>query len=105
LMLLLGPAWGILANVLIYVPLTIFLIRAPYTGHGARTERPRRARFGLTEALHVLGEARADRRIATMILLGGATSFFVGNAYQALMPEDAHALATDAAGRLCHRPP
>ena len=98
LMLWLGPAWGILANVLIYLPLTIFLIRVPYTGHGRRTEAPRRARFGLTEALHVFGEARSDPRIATMIILGGATSFFVGNAYQALMPEYAHDLGTDAAG-------
>src|SRR2546426_1109835 len=98
LMLLLGPAWGILANVLIYVPLTIFLVRVPYTGHGRRTEQPRRARFGLTEALHVFGEARSDPRIATMIVLGGATSFFVGNAYQALMPEYAHHLGTDEAG-------
>ena len=98
LMLWLGPAWGILANVLIYLPLTIFLIRVPYTGHGRRTEAPRRARFGLTEALHVFGEARSDPRIATMIVLGGATSFFVGNAYQALMPEYAHDLGTDAAG-------
>ena len=73
LMLWLGPAWGILANVLIYLPLTIFLIRVPYTGHGRRTEAPRRARFGLTEALHVFGEARSDPRIATMIILGGAT--------------------------------
>jgi len=98
LMLWLGPAWGILANVLIYLPLTIFLIRVPYTGHGRRSEAPRRARFGLTEAWHVFGEARSDPRIATMIVLGGATSFFVGNAYQALMPEYAHDLGTDAAG-------
>src|SRR3989475_8508755 len=48
LMLWLGPAWGILANVLIYLPLTIFLIRVPYTGHGRRSEAPRRARVGLT---------------------------------------------------------
>jgi len=98
LMLLLGPAWAILANVLIYVPLTIFLIRVPYTGHGRRTEQPRRARFGLAEALHILGEARADRRIMTMIVLSGATSFLVGNAFQALMPEYAHDLGTDEAG-------
>ncbi len=82
LMLLLGPAWAILANVLIYFPLTIFLIRVPYTGHGRRTEQPRRARFGLAEAVHIFGEARADRRITTMIVLGGATSFLVGNAFQ-----------------------
>ena len=98
LLLLLGPAWGILANVLMYFPLTIFLIRVPYTGHGRRTEQPRRARFGLAEALHIFAEARSDRRITRMIVLGGATSFLVGNAFQALMPEYAHDLGTDEAG-------
>jgi MFS family permease len=38
LMLLLGPAWGLLTNVLIYLPFTIFLTRVPYTGHSARPE-------------------------------------------------------------------
>ncbi|HEU5319990.1 MAG TPA: MFS transporter, partial [Methylomirabilota bacterium] len=33
LMLLLGPAWGIIANVLVYLPLTVLLTRIPYTGH------------------------------------------------------------------------
>src|SRR5262244_1527954 len=33
LMLLLGPAWGLLANVVIYVPFSVFLWRIPYTGH------------------------------------------------------------------------
>ena len=32
LMVLLGPAWGLLANVLIYVPFSVFVRRAPYTG-------------------------------------------------------------------------
>jgi MFS family permease len=98
LMLWLGPAWGILANVLIYVPLTLFLWRVSYTGHGRRTHAPRRARFGLAEALRVFREARSDRRIVTMIVLAGATSFFVGNAFQAQMPEYAHDFGTDEAG-------
>ncbi len=34
----------------------------------------------------------------TMIVLGGATSFFVGNAFQAQMPEYAHDLGADEAG-------
>jgi len=34
----------------------------------------------------------------TMIVLGGATSFFVGNAFQAQMPEYAHDLGADQAG-------
>jgi len=98
LMLLLGPAWGILANVLIYIPFTLFLLRVPYTGHGERGEARPRRRFGWRDAVSVFAEARSDRRITMMIVLGGATSFFVGNAFQALMPEYAHHLGADAAG-------
>jgi MFS family permease len=99
LMLLLGPAPGLLTNVLLYLPFTILLARIPYTGHARHGEEVRRApRFGLAEARRILSEARADRRIVTMIVLGGATSFFVGNAFQAQMPEYAHHLGTDQAG-------
>jgi MFS family permease len=99
LMLALGPAWGLLANLLAYLPLTILLIRIPYTGHGGRAGAPRRASsFALGEAARLWTEVRADRRLVTMIVLAGATSFFVGNAFQAQMPEYAHALGTDEAG-------
>jgi MFS family permease len=98
LLLLLGPAWGLLVNVLVYLPLTILLARVPYTGH-AHGEVTRRApRLGLGEARRVLAEASADRRIVTMIVLGGVTSFFVGNAFQAQMPAYAHDLGADNAG-------
>ena len=98
LMLLLGPAWGILTNVLIYLPLTLFLLRVPYTGQRNRQAGQRARPLGLIEALRTLGSGHFDRRIATMIVLGGATSFFVGNAFQAQMPEYAHDLGTDEAG-------
>ena len=99
LMLVLGPAWGLLANVLIYLPFTILLARIPYTGHARHDGPLRRApRFGVAEALRVFTQVRSDRRIVTMILLGGATSFFVGNAFQAQMPQYAHRLGSDAAG-------
>jgi MFS family permease len=98
MMLLLGPAWGLLANVLLYVPFTVFLALTPSTGHGRHADRPRGPlRVGLGEMLAVLREARRDQRLMTMILLGAATSFFVGSAFQAQMPEYAHRLgATDA---------
>ena len=99
LMLLLGPAWGLLTNVVIYLPFSLFLWRIPYTGHlrdaGHARAMPR-PRF--RDMLRVLGEVRGDRRITMMILLGGITSFFVGNAFQAQMPEFAHHLGTDEAG-------
>jgi len=99
MMLLLGPGLGLLINIVIYLPLTIFLLRTPYTGHLRDAEDKRRPnRFGLAETSRLLTEARSDPRIIMMIVLGGATSFFVGNAFQAQMPEYAHHLGADGAG-------
>src|SRR5262249_59646707 len=59
LMLLLGPAWGLLANVLIYVPFSIFLWRVPYTGHRRDPDGARRpAPPGIEEARRVPREGR-----------------------------------------------
>ena len=99
LMLLLGPGAGLLANILIYVPLCVFLARVPYTGHSRDGGRVRRAGgVGLAETRQLLAEVRSTPRILTMLALGGATSFFVGNAFQAQMPEYAHHLGADEAG-------
>ena len=98
LMLLLGPAWGLLANVALYLPFTLFLTRVRYTGHAHASGQSPRARMGLADAWRLLGQLRADRRLVTMIALGGITSFFVGNAFQAQMPEYAHDLGSDEAG-------
>jgi len=98
LMLWLGPAWGLLANVLIYLPLTTLLWRMPYTGHTrhAGSTAPARA-FSFQEAVTILREARADRRIVSMIVLAGVTSFFVGSGFQPQMPEYAHDLGAGQA--------
>jgi MFS family permease len=99
LMLLLGPGLGLLVNILIYAPFTVFLLRIPYTGHLRDAEGKRRApRFGLAEIPRLLAEARSDPRVIMMIVLGGTTSFLVGNAFQAQMPEYAHHLGADEAG-------
>ena len=44
------------------------------------------------------GSAQLEPRILTMIALAGATSFFVGNAFQAQMPEYANYLGADETG-------
>jgi MFS family permease len=99
LMLLLGPAGGLLTNVLLFLPFTLLLLRLPYTGHADHGRAPRRgAPPGLLEGVRILREVRLDPRVVTMIALGGATAFFVGNAFQAQMPEYAHHLGTDEAG-------
>ena len=102
LMLLFGPAGGLLVNVLIYLPLTSLLIRLPFTGHqpllaGEKRELRPTSAFRI-QGLDALEIARTDPRIMTMIVLAGVTSFFVGNGFQAQMPEYALALGADPDG-------
>jgi len=90
LMLALGPGAALLVNVLLYLPLILFLVRFPYTGHSSESAPGPAARFRLTDTRHLLAEVRSEPQIVTMILLAGVTSFFVGTAFQAQMPEFAH---------------
>ncbi len=100
LMLMLGPAWGLIANVVLYLPLSILLTRIPYTGHASRdaVRRAQASGFGFGYAWDAIAGARVERRITSMIVLAGVTSFFVGNAFQAHMPEYALALGPDDRG-------
>lgn len=97
LMLLLGPAAGLFVNALIYLPLTIWLLTVPYTGHSREAAAPPRRSVGWRDALDTLREVSGNRPIITMVALGGCASFFVGSAFQAQMPEFAHDLGTDKA--------
>lgn len=114
LLLWLGPSWGLFANVLIYLPLTLWLWKAPY-GPRFRVE-PRPAappNRGFADVIATLKAVRDNPTIIFMTLLAGGASFFVGNSYQAQMPGFAAALghgdpgvtygmllAADAAGAL-----
>ena len=100
LLLLFGAAVGLIINVLIYLPLVIWLGR---TTHGQR--KPRTAAEqksdkragGLADTLATLRLAQGNRILISMIALAGVSSFFVGNAFQAQMPEFAHDLGTEKA--------
>jgi MFS family permease len=115
LMLLVGPALGIALNALIYLPMLVWLWKAPYGRRFrqiiASSEPPVR---GLGDAIATLRSMRGNHIILTMTMLAGAASFFVGTAYQAQMPNFAADLghgnaslsyaaltAADAAGGLC----
>ncbi|MGH7844144.1 MAG: MFS transporter [Candidatus Binatia bacterium] len=99
LMIALGPPLGLFANVLIYLPLTFWLLKTPYTGHlRMRDGLKRRGGAALKEAFQALKEASGNWTILSMVVLAGCASFFVGNAFQAQMPEYAHDLGTDEAG-------
>jgi MFS family permease len=90
LLLTLGPAYGLVANALLYLPMTIWLMRVPYTGHrrtGTLAQKP----LALGEALTTLRRVSGHRGILVMIALAGLSSLLVGNAYQAQMPEFATA--------------
>jgi MFS family permease len=87
MLLLLGPGYGLIANALIYAPLTLWLWNAPYGPRfraanvtGATTVRT------LRDILVAVHSIRQHPTIASMTLLAGGAAFFVGNAYQAQMP-------------------
>src|SRR5262249_57490324 len=96
LMLVLGPPLALVANVLIYVPLTLWLLYVPYTGH-LRKEAPAKRAIRWNDALQVFREVAHNRPIVTMVLLGGSASLFIGNAFQSLMPAFANDLGAGAA--------
>lgn len=81
-----GPTYGILFNVLFYVPLIVWLVAAPYGPRAGVAKAPRRGIGGLGDILRTLREVRAMPVVAAMCGLAGAASFFVGNSYQAQMP-------------------
>jgi MFS family permease len=99
LMLLLGPSYGIVLNALFYLPMLVWLWRAPFglrlRRHG---EAPRPAIGGLADAFATLRSIRGNNIILSMTMLAGAVSFFVGNAYQAQMPNFATDLGHGNAG-------
>jgi MFS family permease len=114
ILLTLGPAHGILLNTLFYLPIILWLVNAPY---GPRFRKgapaPQRAVRGFADIVHAAREVAKHPIIVSMTLLAGCSSFFVGNAYNAQMPNFANdlghgdpgvsysmLLAADAAGAM-----
>ncbi len=111
--LALGPSLGIFVNALIYMPMLIWLIRAPFGRAAQGWVAPPPGLRGLSEVWSTMKVVAASPVLLAMTALIGAASFFVGNAYQAQMPGFAHdlgqgradfsysaLLAADAAGGL-----
>lgn len=115
LLLLLGAAPGIFVNALFYLPLIVWLWKAPYGPRfrAAGAALSRRAVKGLADIVQTIRDVRGVPALVAMILLAGGASFLIGNSYQAQMPNFAHdlghgdpgvsysaLLAADAAGAL-----
>jgi len=108
-MVLLGPEWGVLANALCYVPQLIWLSRAPYghkyraehegdsPGHEGAAPRPIRS-SGFGAMFATIRQIWGNRTIVSMLCLAGGYALFVGNAYQAQMPEFANDLGHGEGG-------
>ena len=87
ILLALGPAHGIMLNTVFYLPLVLWLVNAPYGPRfRAGASAPRRAVRGLNDILLTMQDIREHPTIVSMVLLAGAASFFVGNAYSSQMP-------------------
>lgn len=114
LLLALGPARGMFVNALIYLPLALWLWKAPY-GPRFRSApaTPADANRGFADLLQTWRAIMGDSSILSMTLLAGAAAFFIGNSYHAQMPAFAQwlkhgdpgitygaLLAADAAGAL-----
>lgn len=88
LMLLAGPAHGLYLNALIYLPMTLWLWKAPY---GPRFRRgaaavPQVALRGLGDAVVTLRTMAQHPVILSMTLFAGCASLLIGQSYQAQMP-------------------
>lgn len=81
-----GPAYGIFINALIYLPLFVWLIKAPYgsTGSNGRSASP--AVSGFADIWSTMRVVAKSPVLLSMTVMIGAAAFFVGNAYQAQMP-------------------
>ena len=100
LLLLFGPIWGILINALFYLPLALWLWKAPYGAalHKKGQAVAKRAVRGFADIFATMRIIADNKIIVSMVLLAGASSLIVGNAHQAQMPEFAHDLGHDDAG-------
>ncbi len=84
IMLTLGPSHGIIFNTLFYLPMLLWLFRAPTR---AKDAAPRRIPVrGLADIVQTIRDIGTQRVLTSMTLLAGLTSFMIGNAYHAQMP-------------------
>jgi MFS family permease len=99
-LLALGPTYGILLNAVIYLPLILFLWKAPYGPRFQKVRAPARPVRGFSDIATTIASIRGSRIIVSMILLSGCASLIISNAYQAQMPGYAQDLGHGDAGLL-----
>jgi MFS family permease len=87
MLLAFGASASVIIGALMYLPLTLWLVRAPFQ-RKAQQEPPKGTPSGgHAGILATAREIAGNRVVVSMTLLAGATSFVIGNAFQAQMPE------------------
>lgn len=87
----LGPSFGILTNILFYLPMTLLMLKLPFTGH-MREGDVLRERVGLLRSFGVLRTVARDRALISMVVLAGLIALCVGASLQVSMPSIADGL-------------
>lgn len=113
LLLGLGSTLGIFVNAAFYLPMTILMIRTPFTGHtreataaaregtaAAATagEGEPRERVTLLDSIRVLRQVRSNHLLVSMIILAGLAAVTIGGALQVSMPVFANSLGAGTTG-------
>jgi MFS family permease len=86
LLMWLGSGYGILVNALIYAPMFVWMIAAPYGRAAADWRPPAPALKGFADIWATMKVVAGNRVLLSMTLLASATAFFVGNAYGPQLP-------------------
>ena len=97
LLLGLGARNGIFVNALIYLPLTMWLLRTKFTGH-VRDAHLSRARPSIGQAVGVMRDCANNPAIISMVVLGGLASLFIGASLQPVMPAFASGMGIGSVG-------
>jgi MFS family permease len=97
LLLGLGAQNGIFVNALIYLPLTLWLLRTKFTGH-VRDAELVRARPSIAQAIGVMRDTANNPAIISMVILGGLASLFIGASLQPVMPAFASGMGIGSVG-------
>jgi MFS family permease len=86
LLMAFGPVYGIFINGLIYVPMFVWLLKAPYGSRASDARSMAQEVNGFADIWSTMKVVARNPVLASMTVLVGAAAFFVGNSYQAQMP-------------------
>jgi MFS family permease len=91
-----GPAWGMVVNVLLYLPFVIYLLVVPFDGH--TRSGTRRPVLHLRDMLGVIRQVPRHPPILVVMLLQASVGIFIGSALLPLLPEFGALLGLDESG-------